>query len=348
MEFSIAARWALRDADAEVAIDPVLFALLKGVREGGHLNYAAKSCRVSYRHAWGLVRDWERRLGESLLNARQGRGAKLTAYGDALLDTFDAVGAELAPALAAASLTASARLTEALEASLKQVTIASSHGDRVLELKAALSDRYHVVLEVAGSETALSRYRRGDADVAGFHLPLGPLGRTVGASLIRLVDADHDLVHLLEHRVIGLVSRPDRPVHTLAELADGTVRFINRQEGSGTRMMFDGLLAEAGIAPAGITGYRDEEYSHNAVAALIASGNADAGFASESAAGRMQLKFEPFVSERFYLVVGRDADARLKRGIGQFCAAQTFPDAAGIVASDRTPDVAALKRIHVG
>ena len=346
MHVTLSTRWTLTVAGDPVPVDPLLFSLLAGVRDGGHLNHAAKRAAVSYRHAWGLVRDWETRLGEPLLNSRQGRGAKLTPFGEAVLDTFTEAMAELAPVLDAAALKAADRLSEARSHAAGRVIIASSHGDRVLDLKNTLAERFKVTLDVAGSETALGRFRRGEADVAGFHLPLGPLGASVGASLLRLLDGAGGRVFLLEHRVIGLVSRPDRPVESLEALGTGAVRFVNRQEGAGTRMMFDRLCGDAGIDVGAITGYGDEEYSHSAVAALVASGSADAGFASEAAAQRLDLRFVPFVEERFYLVVRGEADARVLRGVAEFAEGLRFPARARVDVGERTPDVAMLKRIH--
>ena len=75
IKVSLALRWSLGSEDGEHNLDPLVFALLRGVRQGGHLNFAAREAGVSYRHAWGLLRDWETRLGKPLLSARQGRGA---------------------------------------------------------------------------------------------------------------------------------------------------------------------------------------------------------------------------------------------------------------------------------
>ena len=74
MNVQLELRWKLERDAASLLLDPKVFELLRGVRQGGHLNYAAKSAGVSYRHAWGLVRDWEKHLGHALLDSRQGRG----------------------------------------------------------------------------------------------------------------------------------------------------------------------------------------------------------------------------------------------------------------------------------
>jgi molybdate-binding protein len=70
----------------------------------------------------------------------------------------------------------------------------------------------------------------------------------------------------------------------LAGLAQPGVRFVNRQLGSGTRVVPDLLLAGEGIASAAIAGDESAEFTHAAVAALVASGMADAGFGVETAA----------------------------------------------------------------
>ncbi len=346
IKVSLALRWSLGSEDGEHNLDPLVFALLRGVRQGGHLNFAAREAGVSYRHAWGLLRDWETRLGKPLLSARQGRGAHLTEFGETLLELADETTAALAPALDSAALEAGARLSEAADPRRHPVVIVSSHSPRMLALRDSLNDRHRVSLDVLGSESALQRYRRGGADLAGFHLPQGELGRSVGAHLIGLLDPARDLVWLLETRTLGLISRPRRPCRTLDALARGKLRFINRQAGSGTRLVFDGLLGNAGIAPGTITGYADEEYTHTAVAALVASGNADAGFGSAAAAAQMKLHFEPMVDERFYIVMSRDGDPALRRAVAAFCDAQTIEGRENMKGDELNPTVAVLKRVH--
>ncbi len=348
LEARLGLRWSL-GSDGEVhLLEPLVFTLLQGVRRGGHLNFAAREAAVSYRHAWGLLREWEARLGKPLLVARQGRGAHLTELGEALLELATETTSALAPALEAAALKASSRLSEAADPRRHPIAIASSHSLRMLALRDLLNERHRVRLDVLGSESALQRYRRGDADLAGFHLPQGELGRSVGAHLISLLDPTRDRIELLETRTLGLISRPRRPCRTLAALAKGKLRFINRQAGSGTRLVFDGLLDSAGIAPEAIAGYPDEEYTHTAVAALVASGNADVGFGLQAAAAKMKLHFEPMVDERFYLVMRRHADPALRRAVTAFCAAQTPGGREGLSADELHPTVAVLGRVHIG
>ncbi|MCQ2445234.1 MAG: molybdopterin biosynthesis protein, partial [Mailhella sp.] len=83
------------------------------------------------------------------------------------------------------------------------------------------------------------------------------------------------------------------------------MRFINRQRGSGTRMLLDCRLKAMGASPARIEGYRDEEYTHMDVAAAVLSGRADTGLGVRSAANALRLGFVPVAVEEYDLVIPR-------------------------------------------
>jgi len=89
---------------------------------------------------------------------------------------------------------------------------------------------------------------------------------------------------------IGDLSRPD-------------VLFVNRQAGSGTRILLDYELARAGISPENVAGYGNEEYTHMNVAMAVASGAADAGLGILAAAQALGLDFFPLSRERYDLVI---------------------------------------------
>jgi putative molybdopterin biosynthesis protein len=89
---------------------------------------------------------------------------------------------------------------------------------------------------------------------------------------------------------------------SLADLKQPGIRYVNRPPGSGTRVLLDELLAEAGMAAADIQGYGTVEPSHTAVAQAVASGAADAGLGIEAAAREKGLGFVPLARERYHLV----------------------------------------------
>ena len=114
--------------------------------------------------------------------------------------------------------------------------------------------------------------------------------------LLRLVDREQ-----------GIIVAPGNPLHItgISDLAREGVRFVNRQRGSGTRVLLDYKLACLGLAPASISGYRDEEYTHMNVAAAVLSGRADAGLAVRAAANALGLPFVPVGVEEYDLVIPR-------------------------------------------
>ncbi|HOC83453.1 MAG TPA: molybdopterin biosynthesis protein [Methanoculleus sp.] len=81
--------------------------------------------------------------------------------------------------------------------------------------------------------------------------------------------------------------------------------FINRQKGSGTRMLLDHTLAARGIDPASIPGYGREATTHLAVALAVRTGEADAGMGVYSAAKALDLAFVPVATERYELAMHR-------------------------------------------
>jgi putative molybdopterin biosynthesis protein len=118
------------------------------------------------------------------------------------------------------------------------------------------------------------------------------------------------LIHVV-HRQQGLITaqQPARPIGSLRDLAARPLRFVNRQAGSGTRLLFDALIEEAGVRPEDISGYDTEEFTHLAVAALIASGAADCGFGIQAAAHQFGLPFLPVTRERYCFALARDTVA---------------------------------------
>ena len=347
MKINLDLAWSIELGGQRFVIEPLLFRLLEAVEQGGHLNYAARTTGVSYRHAWGLMRSWEERLKLPLLDLQRGRGASLTDSGRALLAARTQAANTARSVLQEAAAGATALLAPTLDDGRAALRIASSSSELINGLVDSLrAERWPVVLDLLGSEAALRRYQRGEIDLAGFHLPLGALGPTVGMALTAMLDEARDQVLLLELRSLGLLSRRDRELSDLEELTGDDVRFINRQPGSGTRLVFDGLLGLRGIAPGNIAGYRNEEYTHSAVAAMVASGAVDAGFATASAAAKFKLAFTPFVQERFYLCLRRDARRELRDAVtayvqGALAATQRPP-----AASEIAPSVGLLRRLH--
>ncbi len=158
-----------------------------------------------------------------------------------------------------------------------------------------------------GSLGGLIALRRGEAHLAGSHL-LDEATNEYNVSFIRryLPDIPIVLVNLVS-RIQGMMVLPGNPlsIHALEDLARPEVSFVNRQRGSGTRVLLDYKLKELGIPSEQVTGYEREEYSHLAVAAAVKSGSTSTGLGILSAATALGLEFVPLLDERYDLVIPR-------------------------------------------
>jgi putative molybdopterin biosynthesis protein len=92
-------------------------------------------------------------------------------------------------------------------------------------------------------------------------------------------------------------------INSLEDIVKKGARFVNRQKGSGTRILLDYELKRLGINPKDIIGYEREEYTHISVAAQIAKGNADVGLGVFSAAKIMDLDFIPIADEEYDIAI---------------------------------------------
>ena len=159
-----------------------------------------------------------------------------------------------------------------------------------------------------GSQGGLVALRRREAHLAGSHLLDPETGefnlRYIGEYLPGMAVT----VVALVGRQQGLLVQHGNPkqIHAMQDLARPDVTFINRQRGAGTRVLLDYHLSSLGIAAEAIAGYHQEEYTHLAVAAAVASGRADCGLGIAAAAQALDLDFLPLFQERYDLVIPQE------------------------------------------
>ena len=158
-----------------------------------------------------------------------------------------------------------------------------------------------------GSLGGLLALKRGDAHLAGSHLLDEQTGAYNRPFVERLLPGEDILLVNLAYRDQGLILARGNPQHIcdLADLARPDVYFVNRQKGSGTRVLLDYHLRRMGIGPEQIAGYEHEEFTHMAVAAAVLSDTAMAGLGILAAARALDLQFIPLFKERYDLVVPR-------------------------------------------
>jgi molybdate transport repressor ModE-like protein len=287
-----------------------LLGLLLAVQDTGSIAQAAKAVKLSYRYAWGLLREAERMFGESLLEKGRGRGTQLTPLAQKLVWADRRIAARLSPTLESLASELEAELGKMAAEKLRMIRMDASHGFAVAALMVYLNKvEMPVELRYRNSTDAVAALSRRECDLAGFHVPTGEHQRAAMAWYTRWLDpAQHCLVHLaVRHQ--GLFVAPGNPLKIagLSDLARPDVRFVNRQVGSGTRMLLELMLEAQGMSPNDVAGFSSAEFTHSAVAAYIASGMADVGIGVRTAAQRFRLDFIPLLRERYFFAMRRDA-----------------------------------------
>jgi putative molybdopterin biosynthesis protein len=305
MRVTPALTWSVAD-DSGDPLDARLLPLLQSIAETGSLAAAVPRCGLSYRAAWGVLKDQQARLGSVLVVLERGRGARLAPAGARLVTAQRLAQARLARSLSAFAVELPPASGTRAHADFR-LSVAASHDPALAAMREALPAAAHLFLDLAfmGSLHALEQLRAGNVEVAGFHVATSPREAADLLPFRRLLHARRDRLIRFVDREQGFIlprTNPER-VRTFADIARRRLKFVNRQRGSGTRLLIDRVLADEGIDAASIVGYANEEFTHAAVAATVASGAVDTGFGLRAAAADYGLTFVPRVRERYYLAV---------------------------------------------
>ena len=156
-----------------------------------------------------------------------------------------------------------------------------------------------------GSLGGLLALKKGTAHVAGAHLLDTATGEYNISYIQKYLKRVPVHVFNLVVRDQGLIIQRGNPrqVRGIGDLTRDDLSFVNRQPGSGTRILFDYKLQEMGIDPSQIRGYDNEEYTHMNVAVAVLNGMADVGLGIMAAAKALDLDFIPVLSEQYDLVI---------------------------------------------
>lgn len=288
-------------------IDSRLIRLLGGIADSGSLMHAAKAARISYRHAWGLIEKWSVHLGQPLAVFERGRGARLTPFAEKLLWADGHVRQELGLHLAPLKQRIQAAIADTFAREAAGLVVHASHDLALEALREFVKDRHALDLDLQfhGSLACLSALARGKVHLAGFHCGGGKHVRLECRRLLR--PAAHRLISFVSRDQGLMVARGNpKGIVGVADLTRADVRFVNRQPGSGTRLEIDRMLEEYRIPARSVRGYDSEEFTHVAVAAMIAAGAADAGLGIRAAAAKYQLGFLPLLRERYFFACRKE------------------------------------------
>ncbi len=202
----------------------------------------------------------------------------------------------------------SAELLRSIPAIYRTIVIVGSH-DNSLDVLANQLKGSHSELTLSsshvGSMGGLMAIKRGVCHLAGTHLLDTEDGSYNISYLTKyLPDTAVKLVHLVERDQGLIISRGNpKGIKGINDLNRKDITFINRQIGSGTRILLDYKLKQLNIQASAINGYQNEEFTHMAVAVSVLSGTADAGLGIYAAAKALDLEFIPVVTEKYDLVI---------------------------------------------
>jgi molybdate transport repressor ModE-like protein len=284
----------------------VMVGFLKDIRETGKLTIAASRNQLSYRHAWNLVNEWSAFFGVPVVERSKGKGTKLTAFGEKLVWAGERLDARLGPQLENLSQELTTELEGLLPSHPSIIRVHASHGFAVSKLREMLNETAgtSIDLRYVSNQSSLVSLAHNTCDLAGVHLPRGELRK-------RSVNACREWVDNRVHRVIGFATRemglmvkPGNPLRitSMEALVNPAIRFVNRDQDSGTRLLFDQILSQHKIDSEKINGYQQVEFTHAAVAAYVASDMADVSFGVEAAARQFGLDFVRLLTEDYYFV----------------------------------------------
>ena len=199
-------------------------------------------------------------------------------------------------------------LRDSMEQIKNTLLFIGSHDPLVDEISKILVQRnskYILSSAHVGSMGGIQAIRRGEAHLAGIHL-LNEKDGSYNQSFVTkyFPNGEASLIECVG-RTQGIMVAQKNPkkIIGISSLCDPDIRYINRQKGSGTRILFDYLCKKEGIATDSINGYPHEEFTHNDVAKLIAKGEADAGMGVHAAAKLYDLDFIPIYSEQYDLLI---------------------------------------------
>jgi len=207
-------------------------------------------------------------------------------------------------------------------AAVSGALLAAGSNDPILDIVQTTLRRMHPDLYIfsanTGSTEGLAALNMGYTDIAWSHLwdpESGQYNTPFLSSHLPRIDA---VVVNLFHRDIGLIFAADNHlnIRNIEDLRQPGIRFVNRQEGSGTRLLIDYHLKKSGISTDGIIGYGNEVFTHIEVGLAILSGQADVGMATGSVSRMLGLSFLPVTKERFDMIL--DKKTYFGKGVQSF------------------------------
>ncbi|MGG0480592.1 helix-turn-helix transcriptional regulator [Priestia megaterium] len=186
-------------------------------------------------------------------------------------------------------------------------TVIISGQDLTLDILAnsIQTEGFKTLRDYNGSLNSLISMYNGECTIVSSHLFDGETGEYNLPFIKRILTGHTYMVINLVSRSAGFFVKPGNPkdITTWEDLAHPNVTMINREKGSGARVLVDEQIRIHGISPKEINGYKNEEKNHVSIATAVAQGIADVGVGIEKAAKMVNVDFIPLVKEQYDLVV---------------------------------------------
>lgn len=299
-------------AGKQIAFGQTL-ALLDAIVATRSVSGAAQQLGLSYRTVWDRVEALQGAFGQPLVAKTKGHGSTLTEAGLRLREALGVVLRGFEAPLSEAQAALTRQLEEITRAVARRVKVAVSHDPLLLDALDTMADTFDAL--TMGSSDAVAALLDGEVDLAGFHFGTESNDPPPGSVFRTLFGNEDFVVQPLLRRQQGLMLAADNPlrIRSIYDLCSTRARFINRQKGSGTRLWFDRLLAEAGLSASQVQSYTAEEFTHQAVAAMVASGAADVGMGVRPAADKFGLAFVPLGQETYFIAAARGQEERVEQ-----------------------------------
>lgn len=316
MKIDFDIRWLLSDSKEE--FDNRLLELLLKINLNGSLQSAAKEVGISYRTAWQIIHHWNTTFESPLCIMERGRGARLTPLGKKLIETKINMETSFTNVLQKTAIDLNKNIDElSIKKNIKKKLVAYASHDLAINYFRELCEQNNnleVEFNSRGSLDALKQLQTSQYNIAGFHFPEGELATQLAPEYKNLLDDEKHLYIHLTTRQQGLIFKPSQSNHikNINSITRRSIKFINRQNGSGTRAIFDQLLKINNINKNQINGYKNEEFTHTAIAAMISSDHADVGFGIKAAAAEFNLSFLPLITENYVIATNKSIDITIK------------------------------------
>ncbi|MDQ6595698.1 helix-turn-helix domain-containing protein [Bacillus salipaludis] len=169
---------------------------------------------------------------------------------------------------------------------------------------------YKPLRSYTGSLNSLISMYNGECDIVSLHLFDGDTGEYNTPYIKKILAGRTYILLNLLSRKAGFYVKKGNPLNIASwtDLNQKHIKLVNREKGSGARILLDEQLRLYQISPRDINGYEHEESNHLSVASVISSGAADVGVGIEKAAKIVGIDFIPIITERYDLVILKNSE----------------------------------------